>query len=41
MINKEDGLVNQEIFRKYFKIQKPSHMYKVLRIINDKEKNSN
>ena len=41
MINKEDGHVNQEIFQKYFKIQKPSLMYKVLRTINDKEKNSN
>ena len=41
MIDKEDGHVNQEIFRKYFKIQKPSHMYKVLGTINDKEKNSN
>ena len=41
MINKEDGQVNQEILKKYFKIQKPSLMYKVLRRINDKEKNSN
>ena len=41
MIDKEDKHVNQEIFQKYFKIQKPSLMYKVLRTINDKEKNSN
>ena len=41
MINKEDGHVNQEIFQKYFKIQKPRLMYKVLRTINNKEKNSN
>ena len=41
MINKEDTHVNQEIFQKYFKIQSPSLMYKVLRTINDKEKNSN
>ena len=41
MINKEDAHVNQEIFFKYFKIQKPSLMYKVLCTMNDKEKNSN
>ena len=41
MINKEETHVNQEIFQKYFKIQKPSLMYKVLRTLNDKEKNSN
>ena len=41
MIDKEDAHVNQELFQKYFKIQKPSLMYKVLRLINDKEKNSN
>ena len=38
MINKEDAHVNQEIFLKYFQIQKPSLMYKVLRTMNDKEK---
>ena len=38
MIDKEDKHVNQEIFQKYFKIQKPSLMYKVLRTINDKKK---
>ena len=41
MINKEDTHVNQEIFHKYFKIQSPSPMYKVLPMINDKERNSN
>ena len=40
MINKEDKHVNQEIFQKYFKIQKSSLMCKVLRTLNDKEKNS-
>ena len=37
MINKEDEHVNQEIFQKYFKIQKPS----LLLTTNDKERNSN
>ena len=41
MIDQEDKHVNQEIFQKYFKIQKPSVMYKVLRTMDDKEKNSN
>ena len=41
MINKEDADVNQEIFQKYFKIQKLSLMYKVLRTINNKKRNSN
>ena len=41
VINKEGTHVNQEIFQKYFKIQSPSLMYKVLRTINDKERNSN
>ena len=41
MINKEETHVNQEIFQKYFKIQKPSLMYNVLRTLNDKEKNNN
>ena len=36
-----DAHVNEEIFQKYFKLQKPSLMYKVLRTLNDKEKNSN
>ena len=33
-----DAHVNEEIFQKYFKLQKPS---KVLCTLNDKEKNSN
>ena len=41
MINKEDAHVNNEVFKKYFRLQKPSLMYKVLRTLNDKEKNSN
>ena len=41
LINKEDGHVNQEIFQKYFKIEKPSRTYKVLRTIKDKKKISN
>ena len=41
MINKEDEHVNQEMFQKYFKIQKPRLMYKILRSINDKKTNSN
>ena len=40
MVNKEDEHINQEIFQKYFKIQKPSLMYKVLRKIYDQERNS-
>ena len=36
-----DAHVNEEIFQKYFKLQKPSFMYKVLRVLNDKQKNSN
>ena len=40
MINKGEAHVNKEIFEKYFKLQKPSLMYKVLRRTNDKEKNS-
>ena len=39
-VNKEDAHVNNEIFEKYFKLQKPSPIYKVLRRTNDKEKNS-
>ena len=38
MIDKEDKHVNQEIFQKYFKIQKPSLMDKVLHTINIKKK---
>ena len=40
MINKEDAHVNNELFKKHFKVKTPSLMYKVLRKTNDKEKNS-
>ena len=41
MINKEDTHVNKEIFKKYFQLESPSLMYKVLyETNNDKEKNS-
>ena len=36
-----DAHINEEMFQKYFKLQKPSLMYKVLCTLNDKEKNSN
>ena len=41
VFDKEYAHVNEELFQKYFKLQKPSLMYKVLRTLNDKEKNSN
>ena len=41
MFDKEDEHVNEELFQNYFKLQKPSLMYKVLHTLNDKEKNSN
>ena len=40
MINKEDARVNNEVFEKYFKLQKPGLMYKVLLRTNDKKKNN-
>ena len=40
MINKGKAHINNEIFEKYFKLQKPSLMHKVLHRTNDKEKNS-
>ena len=40
MINKEHAHVNTELFKKHFKIETPTLMYKVLRKTNDKEKNS-
>ena len=39
MFDKEDAHVNNELFRKHFKVEKPSLMYEVLRKTN-KEKNS-
>ena len=38
IINKEDAHVNKEIFKKYFQLESPSLMYKVLRGTNDEEK---
>ena len=40
MINKEDSHVNNELFKKHFKIETTSLMYKVLHRTYDKEKNS-
>ena len=41
MINKEDTHVNKEMFKKYFQLESPSLMYKVLRGTNDKGKKIN
>ena len=40
MINRERAPINNELFKKHFKIQKPIDMYKVLGGTKDKEKNS-
>ena len=40
MINKEDAHVNNELFKKHFKVKTHSLMYKVLHKTNEKEKNS-
>ena len=41
MINREKLPINNELFKKHFKVQKPIFMYKVLyETNNDKEKNS-
>ena len=41
MINREGLPVNNELFKKHFKLEKPTLMYKVLyETNNDKEKNS-
>ena len=40
MINKEDSHVNNELFKKHFKIETTSLMYKVLHRTYDKEKNN-
>ena len=37
-MNKEDTHVNKDIFKKYFQLESPSVMYKVLRETNDKKK---
>ena len=40
MINREETPINNELFKKHFKVQKPILMYKVLYETNDKEKNN-
>ena len=40
-IDKEEADINSELFRKHFKMQRPSGMLKALYTINDKKKNSN
>ena len=41
MINREKLPINNELFKKHFKLEKPILMYKVLNeTTNDKEKNS-
>ena len=40
MINKEDTHVNNELFKKHFKVKTSGLMYKILRKANDKEKTS-
>ena len=40
MINRERAPINNELFKKHFKVQKPIVMYKVLYETNNKEKNS-
>ena len=37
MINKEEARINNELFKKDFKIQTPSVMYKALHETNDKK----
>ena len=38
MINKGEAHINNETFEKYFQVQRPSLIYKVLRRANDKKK---
>ena len=40
IINEEGLSINDELFKKHFKIKKPSLIYKVLSETNDKEKNN-
>ena len=41
MVNREKAPINNELFKKHFKVQKPIFMYKVLYETNDdKEQNS-
>ena len=39
-VNKQETHINNELFKKYFKFQRPSDMFKLLYETNDKEKNS-
>ena len=39
MINKEDAHVNNELYEKHFKVEKPSLNYEVWCKTNNKEKN--
>ena len=39
-INKQETGINNELFKKHFKIQRASDMFKLLYETNDKEKNS-
>ena len=40
IINKEGLYINDELFKKYFKVENPNLMYKVLSETNNKEKNN-
>ena len=40
MVNREKAPINNELFKKHFKVQEPILMYNVLRETNDEEKNS-
>ena len=40
MINREETPINNELFKKHYKVQKPILMYKGLYETNDKEKNN-
>ena len=39
-VNKKETGINYELFKKYFKFQRPSDMLKDLHITNDKYKNN-
>ena len=39
-VNKQETNINTELFKKYFKFQKPSDMLKYLYQTNDRKKNS-
>ena len=38
-VNKQETSINTELFKKYFKIQRPSNMLKYLYQTNDRKKN--